>query len=129
VQTRQHTLYFCARQDDRQALRPLGAYNAFQPGEVELEDIAVQEEQTRKRLVLRRRRHLAVNGQRRQELFEFRRAHLFWVAVVVKPDEPANPVQIRLFGPIAHVPRPDAIPDLIQKARRLGHATILFEAR
>jgi len=44
---------FFAREDDREALRALRAHDAVQPGDVDLEHLAVEEQQRAQRLVLR----------------------------------------------------------------------------
>jgi hypothetical protein len=63
VQVRQRRLHFSPRQDDRQARRALGAHEVVEPAGVLAEDFLVREEDGRERLVLRRRRHPARDGE------------------------------------------------------------------
>jgi hypothetical protein len=61
--TEQDRANFVAREDDREALRALRAYHAVRPGDIELEHLAVAEEQRAERLVLRGGRDSTVNCQ------------------------------------------------------------------
>ena len=58
-----------------------------------------------------------LQGQIAQKRGELRRAHLARVALVVKQDEPPDPLHISLLGTDAVVPHPDHFTHLVQQAR------------
>lgn len=76
VDLSEHGADFLGRQDDRQVVRALGIDEVVEPGDLLLEDLSVEEEEGAEGLVLRRCRHLAIDGQRRQEARELPRSHL-----------------------------------------------------
>jgi hypothetical protein len=63
VQSLEHGAHLLAGEDDGQPRRPLGAYHAIQPGEIDLQHVAVQEQQGAERLVLGRGGDVTVHGQ------------------------------------------------------------------
>ena len=56
-----------ARQDDWEAFRTFGPDETVQPGNVEFQHLAIEEQQSAERLVLGRSGHLAVNRQKAQD--------------------------------------------------------------
>jgi hypothetical protein len=117
----QHPTDFRARENHRQPLRPLGTDHRRQPRQVDLEHVAIEEQDRCQRLVLRRRGNLAGYSERGQKLLDFRRSHRSRMTAVVEPDEATNPVQVCLLGPIAHVTSTDLEFHLIKQLSRLGH--------
>jgi hypothetical protein len=68
-------------------------------------------------LVLRRSRHPTVPSQISEKLRHFRFRHFTRVPLIVKKNEPANPIYIRLFGSDAEMLAPNHVPDLIEQFR------------
>jgi hypothetical protein len=94
----ENALHLVARQHHRQARRPLGSHHAVEPRQVNAQDLPVQEQQGRQRLVLRRRGHLAFHGQVCEKGLDFARPHVPRMALVVEEDESPRPLNILCFG-------------------------------
>ena len=94
----EHAADLLAGQDDGQALGPLRADDAVEPWEIELQHVAVQEEQRAQRLVLSRGGHLALDRERAEELGDLRRAHVDWISLAVEEDVSTDPRDVRLLG-------------------------------
>lgn len=105
-----------SRQHHWNALGPLRADHAAQPRQANVENVAVQEQQGRQGLVLRRRRDLAVQGQGDHEALNLRRPQV----ARVEPYEPPDRVQVGLLGAVTVVPGPDTVADHLQEARGTG---------
>jgi hypothetical protein len=58
---------------------------------------------------LRRRCHVALDGEHAEKRRHFRLAQLERMALAMKADEPAGPVPVRLLRSPAVVPRPDLL--------------------
>ena len=95
---RQHGVDFLDRQHHRQALRSPGALQVVEPGQLDLEHGAVQEEQGGKRLVMRGRGDPPAVGEHRQIRLDLRRSHLARMPAAVKADEVAHPVDVGVLG-------------------------------
>lgn len=54
--------------------------------------------------------------QMREESFDFRRAHGFRVAFVVKEDELPDPADVRFFGTFGVMEEADLLPDAIEES-------------
>ena len=54
--------------------------------------------------------------QMSEELFDFRRAHGFWVTFAVEEDELPDPADIRFFGAFGVVEQPDFFADAIEES-------------
>src|SRR5438876_2013699 len=80
LQPAEHGPHLVDGQDHGQSLRSLGAYDAVEPREIDLEDAPVQEEHGAQRLVLGGSGDIPFDGERRQEAGDFRRSHLAGVA-------------------------------------------------
>ena len=59
--------HLVASQDDGEVFRPLGPDNVFEPGQVLVQDVAVEEEERAQRLVLGRRGNPALDRQGAEE--------------------------------------------------------------
>jgi hypothetical protein len=116
--SRANTRCTSASKDRRHALRPLGAGDRLQPRQLDAEHLAIEEQQCRQRLVLRTRRHVARDGQVREECLDFGPAHVARMALVVEQDEPAYPADVRSFGASAVMFRPDAVANGVEQAGR-----------
>ena len=67
VERLEHCADLFARENDRKALWPRGPHQVVEPGQLDVEHVAVQEQERRERLILRRRAHLALDRQGREE--------------------------------------------------------------
>jgi hypothetical protein len=74
------------------------AVESVERGHLDLEHLAVEEDQRAERLVLRRRRGPAAGGEVVEERRDFRGAHLTGMSSLVKADELAHPVEVGLLG-------------------------------
>jgi hypothetical protein len=113
-----HRLF--GRVHHRQRLRLPRPHNVVEPAEVAFENFAIQEQQRRQSLILRRCRHLAFHRQVRQELGDFFRAHLQRMPHVMKNDEPPDPVDVRTLRLRPQVSRAAAVANLIQQPGLAG---------
>jgi hypothetical protein len=118
-----------ARQHDGQPRGAVGANEPGQPRQRAPEDVPIQEEDGRKRLVLCRGAHPPDTGERRQELLHLGGAELAGVPLAVEHHELLRPPDVRLLGPRAVVPHPDRLTQGIQQPRPrrnhlFGHATL-----
>jgi hypothetical protein len=73
---RQRVSRFAGRQHGRQVAGLLRAHDAVEPRQLYLQHLLVEEQQRGQRLVLRRRRHLAVHGQVREERLDLGGRHV-----------------------------------------------------
>jgi hypothetical protein len=83
----------------------LRAHHLVEPRQRLSEDVLVEKQQRRERLVLRRRRHVALRGEPAQESRHLSRAHLARMPLLVEENEAADPVPVRLLGAPAVMPR------------------------
>lgn len=113
----QHTPHLRASQHDRQSVRRLRRRDPGKPRKLDAEHVPVQEQERALRLVLRRRRDVAVHCELRQKGLHFLRGELRWMALAVKPDEASNPIDIRLLGAEAVMPDTDDVSDAIEQTR------------
>lgn len=102
------------REDHRETSRSARAHEVVEPREAQPQHVTVEEEERRERLILRRRAHLAVDGQRRQETADLVRPHLARVPPAVKQDVAADPPDVRLLRPPA-MAGPKRLADPTQK--------------
>ncbi len=65
LHARQHRIHLVTRQHHRQARRPLRSHHAIEPGQIHLQHFAIQKQQSRQSLILRRRRYFALHRQMR----------------------------------------------------------------
>jgi len=103
---------------DREPRRALRPDHVVEPWQVLLEDVAIQEEERAQCLVLGRRRHVALDGERAEELRDLRCAHLGRMTLAMEEDEPADPRQIGTLGAPAEMPDARGFPDAVEKSRR-----------
>jgi len=85
------------RHDNRQAFGPLGAYSV-DAGQLNVEHLLIEKQQSVKRLILRAGGDLPRDRQMGQERFDLDRAHLRWVLLAVKNNEPTNPLDVAFLG-------------------------------
>jgi hypothetical protein len=117
-----HGAHLRPAQNDGQPPGPLRAHDRGQTGKGLLEDVAVEEEYRRHRLVLRGRAHAGANRQVRQERVDFGLPHLEGMSLPVKKNEPPDPGDVGLLRPKAVVPGADGEPHPVEQPRgaRIG---------
>jgi hypothetical protein len=90
---------------------------------MDLQHLAVQEQQRTKRLVVRGRLHPALVGEHGQIGLNILRRHLLGVShgpsAAMPADERRNPVRVGLLRPQAVVPAPQLLPHLVNQPDRL----------
>ena len=125
VQLVQQRAHLSLRQHHRQPARGLGAHHLVQPRQLQRQHHPVQEQQCRLRLVLRRRRHIALHRQVRQERRHLGGPQVLRMAFAMEQDEPARPIRIGIFGANGIVPQADRPAQPVEQARRLGAHRLL----
>src|SRR5437667_3856782 len=110
-----------AAQNHRQPLRGRGARDVVEPRELDLEHLAVEEEQRLQGLVLRGGAHLAVHREVGQELLDCGRAELTRVSAPVKADVTPHPLQISLLSAQREVARAHPLARDLEQA---GHSIL-----
>jgi hypothetical protein len=114
---RQQPLHLGPREHHRNARRARGPLHPVEPGQLAPQHLAIQEQDRRQRLVLRRRRDMTVHREMIEERRHLRFAHRFRVALAVKVDEPLDPVHIRFLRAPAVVAHPDRFMHPLQQTR------------
>jgi hypothetical protein len=104
--------------DDGQVLRPPGAYDVVEPGQVLLEHHAVEKEQRGQRLVLGGGGDVTHDGERREELRDFPGPHLGGMALTVEEDVAPDPAHVGLLGPPAAVEGLERLSDAVEEPGR-----------
>jgi hypothetical protein len=92
---RQQPLHLLAGEDDGYAGRVLGALDAFDVRQLDLEHVPVEEEQGAECHVLCRGGDLASDGEVGEEEADLLRPHLLRVALLVEEGEAPDPIRIR----------------------------------
>jgi len=102
------------RQDDREA--PFGPRpaNLLHPRQIHPKHLAVEEQQSRQRLLVRRCRHVPRVGEPEKEFLNFIRPQYRRVAAVMKSNKGAHPIDINLLSPYAVVQIADALAKLVE---------------
>lgn len=89
---------FAAIEHDREMFAWRSAHELVEPRQVDVQDLAVEEQEGGEGLVLRGRRAAFGDGEVGQEGSDLVGAELARVAHGVEADEAAEPVQVRVFG-------------------------------
>ena len=79
-------------------LRSFCPDDIIKPGQIPFQDMFVQEKQGLQSLVLGRCRYFSVDGKIGKKSGYFLLSHYFRMAFIVKENESAYPVNMRLFG-------------------------------
>ena len=116
LQVAKERRHLVAREHDRQAGGSFRPFDVFHEREVDLQDVAVEEEHRAERLCVRCRSHATLDGQVREESPDLGDTHLRRVFQAVEVHEPAGPVHVRLLRPAAVVARPDGGADAVEQA-------------
>ena len=101
LQPRQHGHDLGGGQHHRQPLGRFGRLDIVEPGQFDVQHLAIQEQQGALGLVLGRSRYPPGHRQMGQKLLHLLRAHVFRMALAKIPDKSLNPIQIGLFRPNA----------------------------
>ncbi len=102
-QTGEHLLRLLAREDDGHLLGPAGPLELAKLGQLELEHLAIEEEQRVQGYILGRGRDLALEGQVSEVGADLLGAHLARVALAVEEDKAPDRANIRLLGSVAQM--------------------------
>jgi hypothetical protein len=96
--------HFIRAQHNRQSIPPLDALQFAEMTNLDLKDIAIQEQQSVERLGLSGCCDTPHGGQMVHEAYDATRAHSTRALPVMEMDVPADPEPVRLFGPAAQMP-------------------------
>jgi hypothetical protein len=114
---RENLVYLVASKHHRQTRGCFRAFHTLEPSDLLFKHLFVEEKKCAQRLVLRRSRYPTFPSQISEKLCHFRFRHLTRVPFIVKKNEPANPIHIRLLGSDAKMFAPDHVPNLIEQFR------------
>jgi hypothetical protein len=117
----QHALDFAARQDDRQSGRACRPLHAVEPCQLPTQHLAVEKEDRRERLVLRRRGHLSIRGKMIQERRHLGFAKHLGMPLAVEVDEAPDPVDVRLLRAPTVVARANRLVHALEQSRRAAY--------
>jgi hypothetical protein len=112
VEPVEHNTDFVTGRDDWKALRAFGAYGVVEPGQGDVEHVAVEEQERAQRLVLRGGRDATLHRQRAEECGDLGR-----VALAVKEDVAPDPGDVGLFGTTAVVAGAKRGADAVEETR------------
>jgi hypothetical protein len=113
-----------AREHDGDARRPLRTFDALDVRQLCAEEIAVEEEQRRERLILCRGGDDPLGGEVREESADLVHTHLCRVSLAVKEDEALNPIGVGALGADAMMLQPQAPPDLLKERQSFSHGVL-----
>jgi hypothetical protein len=115
-QLREQSLNLPPRQYHRQAYRALRAHEIVEPAQFPTEDLLVEKKQRSERLVLRRRRNVALRRQMTEKRGHLGLSEARGMAPAAPVDEALDPVYVGFLGAAAVVQSPDRIVHLLQQA-------------
>lgn len=90
-------------------------HNVVQPREISLQHLLVQEQDGGQSKILGAGGNVLLRRQRGKKGFNFRRAHLLGVPLVMKKNKAFNPMRIRLLGSAAVMFEADFGDNLVEK--------------
>jgi len=105
VELREHRAHLVARQHDRQPRRTPRAPDVVHPRQLHPDHLAVEEQQRRERLILRRWRNRATRSEIRQKRLDLPFPQRARVPPAICRDEATHPSEIRILRPDAE-PKP-----------------------
>lgn len=117
VHRRQQALDLTARQHDGGPFRLLRPIQVSQPGQIDAEHFAIQKEQRRQGLLVRRRRYLQIRRQMPEKRPNLVSPHFPGVTPPMKSHEATHPLDITAFCPYAVVLVTDDFPNPPQQGR------------
>jgi hypothetical protein len=107
-------VYFLRRQNHGKPLRLTRSHHALNSVQWPFEDVFVQKQDGRQRLVLRRGGNVLPHRQMGEESIDVGFPEVLRVAAIVKENEPPNPVDVRFFCP----------PTVVANAKRRDNAVV-----
>ncbi len=116
----EHGAHLVAREHDRQPRGCLGVDEILEPRQLDAEDLAVEEEQRRERLVLRRGRDVPAGRERVQEGREVLRVNPGGIAPSMELVVAAHPAEVGLLGAWAEVAQAHGLPRALGEVPRRG---------
>jgi hypothetical protein len=117
LQPPDHGPHLGASEDGREPARALRANDVGDLRELFLQNVSIEKENGRQRLILGRRADAEPGRQVRQEVVDLGLPHRLRVALPVEEDEPTHPRYVRLLSANAVVPRPDCQTHPIEEER------------
>jgi hypothetical protein len=105
--------HLLAGEHDRQTLADLRPPDLLEPRQLEVDDFTIEEQQRMQRLAMRRRRDLALGGERSEEPLDLGAADFARMTYAGPSDEEPNPSHMGLLGAQAAVHVPDALAHLV----------------
>ena len=110
--------HLLACEHHRDPPRGLGAHDVVHPRQFLAQHLLVEEEQRAQGLVLRRRGHVALDGQRAEEPGDLGGTHPGRMPLVVEQDEAPDPADVGLLGAQAAVSRAQGRAYAVEQAGR-----------
>ena len=110
--------HFVAGEHDGQVLCRSGPHDVFEPGQVLMQNVAIQEQERAQRLILGRCGHAPLDGQRAQKLCDLRGAHFGGMALAMKQNEAADPSDVGLLRTPAAVTQPISLTHAVEQPSR-----------
>jgi hypothetical protein len=107
--------HLVSSQDDGEVFRSLGPDHVIEPGQVLVQDVAVEEQERAQRLVLGGGGNLALDGEGAEEARDLGGAHLGGMALVVDEDAPADPSDVSLLGAATAVAKAVGLPHAVEE--------------
>ena len=104
-------------QNDRNPVRPLRPSEVSDVRENNPQDVRIEEQNPRERLILRRCRNLLLAGQMTKERLDLVRAELGRMPASVKDDESPNPSRVSLGGPRAKPTHTNHVTNTVEESR------------
>ena len=125
IHVQQQFAHLGGREHHRQALGRLCLHHLVEPGQIDFQNLLVQVQKCRLGLILRGGGHIALHRQMAQKRLHLRHAHITRVALAMKQHKAARPIDIRLLGANAVMPRAQVNAHALEqlgRARRGGAA-------
>src|SRR5262245_4271291 len=116
--------HLVAREHHGEAGRPAGTHDVIEPGQLDSEHLAIEEQERAQRLILGGSRHAALDGERAEEARHLWSAELGGMALAVKEDVAPDPGDAGFLGAATVMPDPERRAHPIEQAglRRGGLA-------
>ena len=129
VEPLEHPAHLCPREYHGEPHGALRAHDAVQPRQIDLQHLLVEEQEGAQGLVLGRGGDLPIDRERREELRDFRGAHLGGGALVVEDDETPDPGDVRLLSATAEVTGSQGLADAVEETGLWGLGRVALSAR
>ena len=114
LQVPEDSLYFGARQHNRNPPLGHGALKFIQPGQADTEHLLIQKQQGAQRLSMRGNGYLALDGKHGEKRLHLGTSHVARMPQAVKMNVLADPENVGLLGAQAIVQVADLLAQLVQ---------------